>query len=126
MKKYAVLRIKGSQYKVSEGEEILVDKLNGKLEFWIIGVAEEADSSRNTGGVAVAPGAGENGVEVVVVGDVNSNNGADEVGNDSDEVVICSEDVAFDLFSFAVLFSFSTSFFIFLSMNFFESIFWEG
>ena len=56
-------------------------------------------------------------MEVVVVGDVNSNNGADEVGNDSDEVVICSEDVAFDLFSFAVLFSFSTSFFIFLRLS---------
>jgi|SRR3972149_2136700 len=32
MKKYAVLRIKGSQFKISEGEEILVDRLNGKVE----------------------------------------------------------------------------------------------
>jgi len=29
MGKYAVVRIKGTQYKVSEGEEILVDKLDG-------------------------------------------------------------------------------------------------
>jgi len=30
MSKYAVIRIKGSQYKVSEGDEILVGKLNGE------------------------------------------------------------------------------------------------
>lgn len=29
MAKYAVIRIKGNQYKVSEGEEILVDKIGG-------------------------------------------------------------------------------------------------
>ncbi|MCH7640951.1 50S ribosomal protein L21 [Patescibacteria group bacterium] len=29
MVKYAVIRIKGNQYKVTEGEEILVDKLTG-------------------------------------------------------------------------------------------------
>lgn len=28
--KYAVIRIKGSQYKVSEGEQVLIDKLSGK------------------------------------------------------------------------------------------------
>jgi large subunit ribosomal protein L21 len=32
MAKYAVIKIKGTQYKVSEGDEILVDKLNGKPE----------------------------------------------------------------------------------------------
>ena len=33
MSKYAVIRIKGKQYKVTEGEEILVDKLsNGKID----------------------------------------------------------------------------------------------
>lgn len=32
MAKYAVIRIKGNQYKVSEGEEILIDKLDGKPE----------------------------------------------------------------------------------------------
>jgi large subunit ribosomal protein L21 len=30
MQKYAVVRIKGHQYKVSEGEEILVDKIDTK------------------------------------------------------------------------------------------------
>lgn len=30
MAKYAVIRIKGRQYKVSEGEEVLVDKVNVK------------------------------------------------------------------------------------------------
>ena len=32
MKKYAVIKIKGNQYRVSEGDEILVDKLDGKPE----------------------------------------------------------------------------------------------
>ena len=32
MNKYAVIRVKGTQYKVVEGDEILVDKLNGKLK----------------------------------------------------------------------------------------------
>lgn len=33
MNKYAIIRIKGNQYKVSEGEEILVDKLSeSKIE----------------------------------------------------------------------------------------------
>jgi large subunit ribosomal protein L21 len=30
MAKYAVVRIKGHQYKISEGEEVLVDKFEGK------------------------------------------------------------------------------------------------
>jgi large subunit ribosomal protein L21 len=30
--KYAIIRLQGHQYKVSEGEEILVDKLTGKAE----------------------------------------------------------------------------------------------
>lgn len=30
MKKYAIIRLSGNQYKVSEGDEILVNKLNGK------------------------------------------------------------------------------------------------
>ena len=28
--KYAIIRLKGSQYKVSEGQEILVDKISGE------------------------------------------------------------------------------------------------
>ena len=31
--KYAVIRLQGHQYKVSEGEEILVDKIKEKQEF---------------------------------------------------------------------------------------------
>ena len=30
MKKYAVIKLKGTQYKVSEGDEILVDKISDK------------------------------------------------------------------------------------------------
>jgi len=30
--KYAVIRIKGHQYKIAEGDELLVDKLGGKPE----------------------------------------------------------------------------------------------
>lgn len=41
MSKYAVLRIKGHQYKVSEGEEILVDKIEGKPEAEVLLVADE-------------------------------------------------------------------------------------
>jgi large subunit ribosomal protein L21 len=32
MSKYAVIRIQGKQYRVAEGEEILVDKVSGKPE----------------------------------------------------------------------------------------------
>jgi len=34
--KYAVIKIQGHQYKVSEGDEILVDKLEGKPEAEIL------------------------------------------------------------------------------------------
>ena len=36
MAKYAVIKIKGTQYKVTEGDEILVDRLNGKPEAEIL------------------------------------------------------------------------------------------
>lgn len=42
MAKYAVLRIKGHQYKVIEGEEILVDKIEGQPEAEVLLVADEA------------------------------------------------------------------------------------
>lgn len=42
MSKYAVLRIKGHQYKVSEGEEILVDKLEGKPEAEVLLFVDES------------------------------------------------------------------------------------
>jgi large subunit ribosomal protein L21 len=42
MAKYAVVRIKGHQYKVSEGEEILVDKIDTKEpEIEVLLVADE-------------------------------------------------------------------------------------
>jgi len=40
MSKYAVLRIKGHQYKIAEGEEILVDKISGKPEAEVLLVAD--------------------------------------------------------------------------------------
>lgn len=40
MAKYAVLRIKGHQYKAFEGEEILVDRIEGKPEAEILLVAD--------------------------------------------------------------------------------------
>jgi large subunit ribosomal protein L21 len=41
MAKYAVLRIKGHQYKASEGEEILVDKIEGKPEAEVLLLVDE-------------------------------------------------------------------------------------
>ena len=39
---YAILRIKGHQYKVSEGQEILVDKIgDAKLEFDVLLVSKD-------------------------------------------------------------------------------------
>lgn len=40
MANYAVIRIKGHQYKVSEGEEVLVDKITGKPEAEVLLVAD--------------------------------------------------------------------------------------
>ncbi len=45
MAKYAVVRIKGHQYKVSEGEEILVDKIDTKEpEIEVLLVSDEGKS----------------------------------------------------------------------------------
>lgn len=42
MKKYAVIRIKGNQYKASVGEEILIDKIgNDKLEPEVLLLVED-------------------------------------------------------------------------------------
>lgn len=39
--KYAVIKYKGKQYKVSEGEEILIAKLSGKIEPEVLLVVDE-------------------------------------------------------------------------------------
>lgn len=39
--KYAVIRLQGKQYKVSEGEEVLVDKISGQAEPEVLLVVSE-------------------------------------------------------------------------------------
>lgn len=41
MKKYAVVKIQGHQYKVSVGEEFLVDKIEGEIEAPVMLVVDE-------------------------------------------------------------------------------------
>ena len=40
MNRYAIVKINGHQYRISEGQEILVDKLNGKPESKILLVVD--------------------------------------------------------------------------------------
>ena len=41
MSKYAVIKVKGRQYRVVEGEEILVDKISGKPEAEVLLLVNE-------------------------------------------------------------------------------------
>lgn len=54
MTKYAVIRIKGNQHKVSEGEEILVDRLKEeKLESEVLLLVQDLPAGKAGGKVSV-------------------------------------------------------------------------